>query len=168
MGNVSRFSCPGHRQRQVLHDLTSLVEAVDPDDFKGHARKKKGAEKAHVGCQHEPVKVEGITVDNSVPPPRIQEPPPVGLTIPLLLRDQMGSFPATMRIPSLQATLRLILSIYLDKLLYDRNCDDNARPRLVVGAFQGRKRVIQRRFNVGVLEATPERKASTLLVRPER
>ena len=27
---------------------------------------------------------------------------------------------------------------------------------------QGRKRVIQRRFNVGVLEAIPERKASTL------
>ena len=27
---------------------------------------------------------------------------------------------------------------------------------------QGRKRVIQRRFNVGVLEAMPERKASTL------
>ena len=31
---------------------------------------------------------------------------------------------------------------------------------------QGRKRVIQRLFNVGVLEA--ERKASTLRVRPER
>ena len=28
--------------------------------------------------------------------------------------------------------------------------------------FQGRKRVIQRRFNVGVLEAIPKRKASTL------
>ena len=27
---------------------------------------------------------------------------------------------------------------------------------------QGRKRVIQRRFNVGVLEAIPKRKASTL------
>ena len=34
--------------------------------------------------------------------------------------------------------------------------------------YQGRKRVMQRRFNVGVLEATPERKASTLRVRPER
>ena len=33
---------------------------------------------------------------------------------------------------------------------------------------RGRKRVIQRRFNVGVLEATPERKAPTLWVRPER
>ena len=36
---------------------------------------------------------------------------------------------------------------------------------------QGRKRVIQRRFNVGVLDSTPERnqrKASTLRVRPER
>ena len=31
-----------------------------------------------------------------------------------------------------------------------------------------RKRVIQRRFNVGVLEAIPERKAFTLRVRPER
>ena len=30
------------------------------------------------------------------------------------------------------------------------------------GAIQGRKRVIQRRFNVGVLEAIPKRKASTL------
>ena len=33
---------------------------------------------------------------------------------------------------------------------------------------QGRKRVIQRRFNVGVLEAIPKRKGSTLRVRPER
>ena len=33
---------------------------------------------------------------------------------------------------------------------------------------RGRKRVIQRRFNVDVLEATPERNASTLWVRPER
>ena len=33
---------------------------------------------------------------------------------------------------------------------------------------QGRKRVIQRRFNVGVLEAIPKRKASTLCARPER
>ena len=30
------------------------------------------------------------------------------------------------------------------------------------GLGQGRKRVIQRRFNVGVLEAIPKRKASTL------
>ena len=30
------------------------------------------------------------------------------------------------------------------------------------GAAQGRKRVIQRRFNVGALEAIPKRKASTL------
>ena len=36
------------------------------------------------------------------------------------------------------------------------------------GYLQGWKRVIQRRFNVGVLEAVPERKASTLWVRPER
>ena len=35
-------------------------------------------------------------------------------------------------------------------------------------ARQGRKRVIQRRFNVGVLETISERKASTLWVRPER
>ena len=46
-------------------------------------------------------------------------------------------------------------------------------PRSVYDALglyqgQGRKRVMQRRFNVGVLEATPERKASTLRVRPER
>ena len=36
------------------------------------------------------------------------------------------------------------------------------------GESQGRKRVIQRRFNVGVLETISERKASTLRVRPER
>ena len=35
------------------------------------------------------------------------------------------------------------------------------RANVLVDA-QGRKRVIQRRFNVGVLEAIPERKASTL------
>ena len=125
----------GHRQRQVLHDLTAVVEGVDPDDFKGHARKKKGVEKAHVGCQHEAVREEGVRVDKSVPPPRVKEPKKTGLKMPLLLRSQMGSFPATMRIPSLQATLRLILSIYLDKLLYDRNCDDHGRSRLVLGAF---------------------------------
>ena len=39
------------------------------------------------------------------------------------------------------------------------------RPR---GRRRGGKLLIQRRFNVGVLEATPERKASTLRVRPER
>ena len=33
---------------------------------------------------------------------------------------------------------------------------------------RGRKRVIQRRFNVDVLEASFERNASTLRVRPER
>ena len=32
----------------------------------------------------------------------------------------------------------------------------------IAGLDQGRKRVIQRRFNVGVLEAISERKASTL------
>ena len=32
----------------------------------------------------------------------------------------------------------------------------------IKGTFQGRKRVIQRRFNVGILEAISERKASTL------
>ena len=31
-----------------------------------------------------------------------------------------------------------------------------------VGCYQGRKRVIRRHFNVGVLEAIPKRKASTL------
>ena len=36
------------------------------------------------------------------------------------------------------------------------------------GGKQGRKRVIQRRSDVGVLEATPERHASTLWIRPER
>ena len=36
------------------------------------------------------------------------------------------------------------------------------------GGCQGRERVIQRRFNVGVLEASPERNASTRRVRPER
>ena len=34
--------------------------------------------------------------------------------------------------------------------------------------YQGRTRVIQRHFNVGVLEAISERKASTLWARPER
>ena len=33
---------------------------------------------------------------------------------------------------------------------------------------QGRRRMPQRRFNVGVLEAMPKRHASTLGVRPER
>ena len=39
---------------------------------------------------------------------------------------------------------------------------------LVVGHARGRKRVIKRLFSLGVLEATPERKAPTLWVRPER
>ena len=43
-----------------------------------------------------------------------------------------------------------------------------ASGRTHLGLEQGRKRVIQRRFNVGVLEATSGRKASTLRVRPER
>lgn len=124
----------GNKQRHALHDLTALVESVDPDDFKvGRKLKKKLT--VHVGCQHVQLKVEGIKVNKSVPPPRVAEPPQTGLGIPVLLRKQMVSFPKTMRIPSLQATLRLILSIYLDKLLYDRNCDDNLRPRLVLGAF---------------------------------
>ena len=38
----------------------------------------------------------------------------------------------------------------------------------VHGDDRGRKRVIQRRFDAGVLEAIPTRKASALCVRPER
>ena len=39
---------------------------------------------------------------------------------------------------------------------------------LLLGAAPGGRRVLRRRFNVGVFEATPERNASTLWVRPER
>ena len=41
-------------------------------------------------------------------------------------------------------------------------------PLAALGAYQGRTRVIRRRFNVGVLEATPETQASALVIRPER
>ena len=42
------------------------------------------------------------------------------------------------------------------------------KAKLRAGLDQGRKRGIQRRFNVGVSQAISERKASTLRVRPER
>ena len=44
----------------------------------------------------------------------------------------------------------------------------NYAGQLGQGDTQGRKRVIRRLFNVGVLEAMSEKKASTLSVRPER
>ena len=55
--------------------------------------------------------------------------------MPLLLRKQMCEFPPSQRIPSLQATLRLILSLYLEKLMYDKLCDANHKRRVELGAF---------------------------------
>ena len=59
--------------------------------------------------------------------------------------------------PTLNDLARDMLSAMHDDLEKTSH-HDRARER----RGQGRKRVIQRRFNVGVLEATPERKASTL------
>ena len=95
-------------------DLTGLVASVDPGDFgvsKSYKLKKKPS--TEVGCQHVTIKVEGVRVNKSLPPPRVEEPTEEGLTMPLLLRKQMCEFPPSQRIPSLQATLRLILSLYL-------------------------------------------------------
>ena len=47
----------------------------------------------------------------------------------------MCEFPPSQRIPSLQATLRLILSLYLEKLMYDKLCDANHKRRVELGAF---------------------------------
>ena len=44
----------------------------------------------------------------------------------------------------------------------------HAFKQTVCGFDRGRKRVTQRRFNMSVIEAIPERKASTPWVRPER
>ena len=53
-------------------------------------------------------------------------------------------------------------------VLASRDRRRGARARREPRRAQGRTRVIHRRFNVGVLEATPERNASTLGGRPER
>ena len=119
-----------------LRDLTGLVASVDPDDFrvsKSYKLKKKPS--TEVGCQHVTIKVEGVRVNKSLPPPRVEEPVEEGLTMPLLLRKQMCEFPPSQRIPSLQATLRLILSLYLEKLMYDKLCDANHKRRVELGAF---------------------------------
>ena len=50
----------------------------------------------------------------------------------------------------------------LNLLRRDPNFVDGRALLAAIRFAQGSKRVIQRRFNVGVLEATPERKASTL------
>jgi len=63
---------------------------------------------------------------------------------------------------SCAGTLNALARAHGDRVLRDRVSLAQA------GLDQGRKRVIQRRFNVGVLEAISERKASTLRVRPER
>ena len=119
-----------------LRDLTGLVASVDPDDFrvsKSYKLKKKPS--TEVGCQHVTIKVEGVRVNKSLPPPVVEEPAEEGLTMPLLLRKQMCEFPPSQRIPSLQATLRLILSLYLEKLMYDKLCDANHKRRVELGAF---------------------------------
>uniref|UniRef100_A0A6S8V7K6 Uncharacterized protein n=1 Tax=Pelagomonas calceolata TaxID=35677 RepID=A0A6S8V7K6_9STRA len=119
-----------------LRDLTGLVASVDPDDFrvsKSYKLKKKPS--TDVGCQHVTIKVEGVRVNKSLPPPVVEEPAEEGLTMPLLLRKQMCEFPPSQRIPSLQATLRLILSLYLEKLMYDKLCDANHKRRVELGAF---------------------------------
>ena len=119
-----------------LRDLTGLVASVDPDDFKvTHSFKLKAKPTTQVGCQHVSIKVEGVRVNKSLPPPRVEEPIEEGLTMPLLLRRQMHEFPPSQRIPSLQATLRLILSLYLEKLMYDKLCDSNQKRRIELGAF---------------------------------
>ena len=59
------------------------------------------------------------------------------------------------------------MKLLANRLQHLQVAEDRARKKIAetkarTGEIQGRKRVIQRRFNVGVLEAVSERKASTL------
>lgn len=78
------------------------------------------------------------TVPNH-PPPNIVERDPSksegGMHMPNALRTQMGSFPRTLRIPSLLSTLKFTLKMFLDKMKYDEVCDANQQARLSVPEF---------------------------------
>ena len=74
--------------------------------------------------------IRGMTVDASAqteepekpPEAELEPPPPIteekvkGTHIPVGLRGLMKTYPKTMRIPSLIATLKLALTVYLDKV----------------------------------------------------
>ena len=73
------------------------------------------------------------------PPPNVVERDPLksegGMHMPAALRTQMGSFPRTLRIPSLLSTLKFTLKMFLDKMKYDEVCDANQQARLSVPEF---------------------------------
>lgn len=73
--------------------------------------------------------------DRRHPPPSVQRGEIMGGHMPALLRCQMSSFPKSRRVPSLDATLRLVLRVHFDKVDYDARCDGAKRPRLALGAF---------------------------------
>ena len=74
--------------------------------------------------------IRGMTVDASAqteepekpPEAELEPPPPIteekvkGTHIPVGLRGLMKTYPKTMRIPSLMATLKLAVTVYLDKV----------------------------------------------------
>mmetsp|Transcript_37674 Transcript_37674/g.84157 ORF Transcript_37674/g.84157 Transcript_37674/m.84157 type:complete len:630 (+) Transcript_37674:141-2030(+) len=72
----------------------------------------------------------------STQPPRVREDGLMeGGHMPPCLRDQMTSFPNTMRIPSLATTLKFTLRLYIAKLKYDDECDGRGASHLSLPHF---------------------------------
>ncbi|KAJ1451847.1 hypothetical protein M885DRAFT_620475 [Pelagophyceae sp. CCMP2097] len=124
------------KQAALVRRADALVAHADPAAFARGPAGARGRRARDVGCQHEQPEDNSLR-DANARPPNVAQKPQEGacLHIPALMRCQMSKFPTTMRVPSLQATLRVILAVYLDKVAYDHHCDARGQPRVVLGAF---------------------------------
>ena len=129
---LAQTSLEEQRQVKFLTDMDQLIASVDASAFERVVGEIKGFT---VDGSSQTDEKEDELPDELKPPPSVDVEKIKGTHIPHQLRGLMRGYPKTMRIPSLMATLKQCMQMYLEKLTYDRNCMASGTPVLDVAPF---------------------------------